>query len=105
MHSDPRTALFACTIYKEPETDAPKPRRARLAGRGHDLCSHALSKGGLVMLNWALTFLVVAIIAGVLGFSGFAGAASQIAQILFFVFLVLLIVSAVAAAVRGRPPV
>jgi uncharacterized membrane protein YtjA (UPF0391 family) len=46
------------------------------------------------MLNWALTFLVVAIIAGVLGFSGVAGAASQIAQILFFVFLVLLIVSA-----------
>ena len=31
------------------------------------------------MLNWAITFLVIALIAGVLGLSGVAGAATQIA--------------------------
>lgn len=50
------------------------------------------------MLQWALTFLIVAIIAGVLGFSGIAGAATQIAWILFVVGL---IVSAVLF-IKGR---
>jgi uncharacterized membrane protein YtjA (UPF0391 family) len=59
----------------------------------------------IVMLSWALTFLVIALIAALFGFTGIAGAASQIAQILFFVFLVLMIVAGVSAAVRGRPPV
>jgi uncharacterized membrane protein YtjA (UPF0391 family) len=33
------------------------------------------------MLNWAITFLVIALIAGILGLSGIAGAATQIAWI------------------------
>lgn len=45
------------------------------------------------MLNWAVTFLVIALIAAVLGFGGIAGAAIGFAKILFFVFLVLFIVS------------
>jgi uncharacterized membrane protein YtjA (UPF0391 family) len=45
------------------------------------------------MLNWAVTFFVVAIIAAVLGFTRIAGQAADIAQILFCVFLVLAIVS------------
>jgi len=45
------------------------------------------------MLNWALTFFVVAIVAAVLGFTRIAGSAIDIAKILFFVFLVLAIVS------------
>jgi uncharacterized membrane protein YtjA (UPF0391 family) len=56
----------------------------------------------VVMLNWAVTFLVVALIAGVLGFTGIAGAASQIAWILFVVFIVLFLVSLIAG--RGRGP-
>lgn len=40
------------------------------------------------MINWAITFLIVAIIAGLLGFSGIAGAATNIAWILFVVGLV-----------------
>ncbi len=47
------------------------------------------------MLQWALTFLIIALVAAVLGFGVLAGAAAQIAQILFFVFLVLLLVSLV----------
>lgn len=43
----------------------------------------------LHMLNWAITFLVIALIAAVLGFGGIAGTAIGLAKILFFVFIVL----------------
>jgi uncharacterized membrane protein YtjA (UPF0391 family) len=56
------------------------------------------------MLNWALTFLVVAIIAALFGFTGIAGAATDIARTLFFVFLVLLVVSALFHVLRGGSP-
>jgi uncharacterized membrane protein YtjA (UPF0391 family) len=39
------------------------------------------------MLNWALSFLVLALIAAILGLTGLAGAATNIAWILFVVFL------------------
>jgi uncharacterized membrane protein YtjA (UPF0391 family) len=45
------------------------------------------------MLNWAVTFFVIAIIAAVLGFTRIAGSAVDIAKILFFVFLVLAVIS------------
>lgn len=53
------------------------------------------------MLNWALTFLIVAIAAAVLGFGGIAGEAAWIAKILFVVFLVMFLVSAITG--RRRP--
>ncbi|MEZ0228799.1 MAG: DUF1328 domain-containing protein [Planctomycetota bacterium] len=56
------------------------------------------------MLNWALTFFVVAIIAAVFGFGGIAGAATDMAKILFFVFLVLFVISSVVHLGRGRVP-
>src|SRR5882672_8009069 len=52
-----------------------------------------LWKGSIVMLSWALTFLIVALIAAVLGFGFIAGTAAEIAKILFVVFLVLFIIS------------
>ena len=45
------------------------------------------------MLNWAITFFVVAIVAAVLGFTNIAGSAIDIAKILFFVFMVLAVIS------------
>ena len=45
------------------------------------------------MLDWALTFLVIALIAAVLGFGVLAGTAMEIAKILFFVFIVLFVLS------------
>ena len=54
------------------------------------------------MLNWAITFLVIALIAGILGLTGVAGAATQIAWILFVVFLVLFLVGLIMGR---RPPV
>ncbi|WP_309498764.1 DUF1328 domain-containing protein [Sulfurovum sp.] len=44
------------------------------------------------MLNWAVTFLIIAIIAGVLGFSGIAGTATDIAWILFVVGLIMAVI-------------
>jgi len=45
------------------------------------------------MLNWALTFFILAIVAGILGFGGIAGSMIGVAKILFVVFLVLFAVS------------
>ena len=56
------------------------------------------------MLNWALTFLVIALIAAVFGFGGIAVESAWIAKVLFVVFLVLFLVSLLTGAVR-RPPV
>ncbi len=58
----------------------------------------------VVMLSWALTFLVVALIAAVLGFGGIAGAAVDIAKLIFFVAIVLFAISAVVGLLRGRSP-
>ncbi|HRO00005.1 DUF1328 domain-containing protein [Nitrobacter sp.] len=54
------------------------------------------------MLNWVVTFLVIALIAGVLGFGGIAGASIEIAKIIFFIALILIVVSAVIGFLRGR---
>ena len=56
------------------------------------------------MLNWAITFLVVALIAAVLGFGGIAGVAIELAKIVFYVAIVLFLISAVVGIVRGRTP-
>jgi uncharacterized membrane protein YtjA (UPF0391 family) len=57
-----------------------------------------------IMLNWTLTFLILALIAGLLGFTSLAGTAAVIAQTLFFIFLLLLVISAFSNALRGRSP-
>ena len=41
------------------------------------------------MLDWAATFLEIAIVAGALGFTGVTGPALEIARVLFYVFLAL----------------
>lgn len=56
--------------------------------------------GGIHMISWAVTFLIIGLIAAVLGFSGIAGAATNIAWILFVVGIVL----AIVFAVMGRRP-
>ena len=56
------------------------------------------------MLNWALTFLIVAVIAAVLGFGGIAGSAVEIAKVIFFIAIALFVVSTVMSLVNGRSP-
>lgn len=50
------------------------------------------------MLNYAITFLLIALVAGILGFGVIAGTAASIAKICFVIFLVLFI----ASLLRGK---
>jgi len=54
------------------------------------------------MLNWTLTFLVLALIAGLLGFTDLAGAAAGVAQVLCIVFLTLVVISAFSRMLTGK---
>ncbi len=54
----------------------------------------------LIMLSWALSFLIIALIAGALGFFTIAGTAAMIAKVLFIIFLVLFLVALIGR--RGR---
>jgi uncharacterized membrane protein YtjA (UPF0391 family) len=58
----------------------------------------------MIMLRWALIFLVIALIAAALGFTGVYVAAAGIAKLLFYVFVVLFVVSLVMHMARGRGP-
>lgn len=54
------------------------------------------------MLNWAVTFFIIAIVAAVFGFGGIAASAAGIAQMLFWVFVALFVVSLLVGLVRGK---
>ncbi len=54
------------------------------------------------MLNWAITFLIIALVAALLGFGGVAAISVEMARILFGVFIVLFLIAAVAHAARGK---
>jgi uncharacterized membrane protein YtjA (UPF0391 family) len=56
------------------------------------------------MLQWTITFFILALVAGLLGFTDVAGASAGIAKILFVVFLVLLVISGLSRALSGRTP-
>lgn len=52
------------------------------------------------MLNYAVTFLVIAVIAALFGFTGIAAGAVEIARILFFIFVALFIASLIMGLVK-----
>jgi uncharacterized membrane protein YtjA (UPF0391 family) len=54
------------------------------------------------MLQWALTFLLIALVAGLFGFGGVAVVAADFARVLFFLFLVLFLVTLASSLFRGR---
>ena len=54
------------------------------------------------MLNWIITFFVMAIIAAVLGFGGLAGTFAEIAKFLALIFVVLFVASLVYSMVTGK---
>ena len=56
------------------------------------------------MLNWTISFLVIAIISAILGFGGIAATAIEMARILFFIFLVLFLVSLLVGLLKGQQP-
>lgn len=56
------------------------------------------------MLQWAVTFLVIALIAAIFGFGGIAAVSIELARIVFGVFIILFIVAAIMHALRGKSP-
>ncbi len=54
------------------------------------------------MLNWVITFFIMAIVAAFLGFGGMAGTFADIAKFLAVVFVVLFIASLIYRMVTGR---
>jgi uncharacterized membrane protein YtjA (UPF0391 family) len=54
----------------------------------------------LVMLHYAVVFLVIALIAALFGFGGIASSAAGIAQVLFFIFIVLAVVGFLIGLIR-----
>jgi len=54
------------------------------------------------MLNWIVTFFILAIIAAVFGFGGLAGTFASIAQFLAGLFVILFIVSLIYSLISGR---
>ena len=52
------------------------------------------------MLNWVVTFLIIALIAAVLGFGGIAGAAVEIAKVIFFIAILLFLIAVVMGMIR-----
>ncbi len=60
------------------------------------------------MMNWAITFFLLAIVAAVFGFGGIAGTFVEIAKFLAILFVVLFVASLIFGMVTGRrstPPV
>lgn len=54
------------------------------------------------MLNWIITFFVLAVVAALLGFGGLAGTFSEIAQFLAILFVVLFVASLIYNMITGR---
>lgn len=54
------------------------------------------------MLDWAVTFLVIALIAALFGFAGIVAAAVGIGKVLFFIFFALFAISMVMQMIGSR---
>ncbi|MDE3060237.1 MAG: DUF1328 domain-containing protein [Pseudomonadota bacterium] len=54
------------------------------------------------MLNWIITFFLLAVVAAILGFGGLAGTFAEIAKFLAVVFIVLFVASLIYNLVSGR---
>jgi len=60
------------------------------------------------MLNWIITFFILAVLAAFFGFTGLAGTFAGIAKFIAVIFVVLFIASLVFRMITGRsasPPV
>lgn len=56
------------------------------------------------MLNWVITFFIMAVLAAFFGFGGLAADFAGIAKFLALVFVILFIASLVYSMVTGRRP-
>lgn len=56
------------------------------------------------MLQWVITFFILAIVAAIFGFGGLAGTFAEIAKFIAIVFVVLFVASLIYSMVTGRRP-
>lgn len=56
------------------------------------------------MLQWAITFLIIALVAAFLGFGGIAAVSVEAARIVFGVFLIMFLVTAIMHVRKGKTP-
>jgi uncharacterized membrane protein YtjA (UPF0391 family) len=56
------------------------------------------------MLNWAVTFFVIALIAALLGFRGVAGMSAEFGWLFAVIAVILLVVGVFGRAIGGSPP-
>ncbi len=56
------------------------------------------------MLNWIVTFFLLAVVAAVFGFGGLAGTCAEIAKLLAILFVILFIASLIYSVITGRRP-
>lgn len=54
------------------------------------------------MLNWVITFFLLAVVAAVFGFGGLAGTFAEIAKFIAVLFVVLFVASLVYSMVTGK---
>ncbi len=54
------------------------------------------------MLNWTMSFLMIAIVAAIFGFGGIASTAVEMAKVIFYIFLILFAVSFLIGILTGR---
>ena len=56
------------------------------------------------MINWVITFFLLAVIAAVFGFGGLAGTFAEIAKFVAILFVVLFAISLLYSLLSGRRP-
>ena len=54
------------------------------------------------MLNWVVTFFILAVLAAVLGFGGLAGTFADIAKFLAVLFVIVFVASLIYHLITGR---
>ena len=74
----------------------PRPAIAATTGAQNRGERRITERRGIIMLRWAVIFLVIALVAALFGFTGIASAAAGIAKFLFFLFLVVCLVLFIA---------
>lgn len=56
------------------------------------------------MLDWTISFLIIAIISALLGFTSIAGTAMEMAKVVFVVSLVLWLAAVLVNVLKGKGP-
>jgi len=59
-------------------------------------------EGSMIMLQYAITFFILAIVAAIFGFGGLAGTFIDIAKFLSLLFVVLFVASLIYSLLSGR---